>query len=96
MLPENNLAGEKLMAVDWKRLALDPADHGLLERKTLHTRIAKYVAVRREKGEQMKSIVPAAAERFGVGKETIRAAISYVSQRADRCSNQNSRQFGVA
>ena len=49
------------MAVDWKRLALDPTDHELLDPETLHTRIARYVAVRRERGEQMKVIVPAAA-----------------------------------
>jgi hypothetical protein len=38
------------MIVDWKRLALDPADHRLLDRKdkeVLYSRIAKYVAVRR-------------------------------------------------
>ena len=62
------------MAVDWKRLALAPADHGLLDRETLYTRIVRYVAVRRERGEQMKVIVPAAIERFGVCR-TIRLAI---------------------
>jgi hypothetical protein len=48
------------MIVDWKRLALDPADHRLLDRKNkevLYSRIAKYVAVRRNRGEQMKTIV---------------------------------------
>jgi hypothetical protein len=40
---------------------------------TLHTRIARYVAVRRERGEQMKAIVPEAAKRFKVSQSTVRA-----------------------
>jgi hypothetical protein len=71
----STFAEETLMAVDWKRLALDPTDHELLDPETLHTRIARYVAVRRERGEQMKVIVPAAATRFGVSKEMVQAAM---------------------
>jgi hypothetical protein len=43
----------------FETLALDPTDHELIDPETLHIRIARYVAVRRERGEQMKVIVPA-------------------------------------
>ena len=66
------------MAIDRsiaKRFALKLSDHGLLDhsKDTLHTRIARYVAVRRERGEQMKAIVPEAAKRFKVSQSTVRA-----------------------
>ena len=67
------------MAVDQsiaKRFALHQTDHGLLDEQcmeTLHTRIARYVAVRRERGEQMKAIVPDAGKRFKVSQSTVRA-----------------------
>jgi hypothetical protein len=66
-----------------KRFALDPSDHGLLDQSkdTLHTRIARYVGVRRERGEQMKVIVPDAAKRFRVSKTTVRAVSSPWSRR---------------
>jgi hypothetical protein len=66
------------MIVGWKRLALDPADHCLLDRKNkevLYSRIAKYVAVRRNRGEQMKAIVPAAAKHYRVKQRTVWAAV---------------------
>ena len=80
------------MAVDWKRLALHPSDHGLLDDKaTLWARIERYVTVRRERGELMKVIVPAAAKRFGVSEETVWSAPSarlsrkvVISVRTDR------------
>jgi hypothetical protein len=58
-----------------KRFALELSDHGLLDhsKDTLHTRTARYVAVRRERGEQMKAIVPDAAKRFKVSQSTVRA-----------------------
>ena len=59
----------------FETLALDPTDHELIDPETLHIRIARYVAVRRERGEQMKVIVPAAAKRFGVSKEMVQAAM---------------------
>ena len=66
------------MIVDWKRLALDPTDHRLLDDKNkemLYSRIAKYVAVRRNRGEQMKAIVPAAAKHYRVKQRTVWAAV---------------------
>ena len=66
------------MAIDRsiaKRFALKLSDHGLLDpsKDTLHTRIARYVGVRRERGEQMKAIIPDAAKRFKVSQSTVRA-----------------------
>jgi hypothetical protein len=60
-----------------KRFALDQSDHGLLDQSkdTLHTRIARYVAVRRERGEQMKAIVSDAVKRFRVSKSTVLAVV---------------------
>ena len=41
----------------------------------LDSQISKYVAVRRNRGEQMKAIVPASAKRFAVSERTVWVAI---------------------
>jgi hypothetical protein len=62
-----------------KRLALEVAEPRSLKhkrkRQMLYSQISKYVAVRRDRGEQMKAIVPAAAKRFAVSERTVWAAV---------------------
>ena len=57
-----------------KRLALEVAEPRSLnpsrKRQMLDSQISKYVAVRRNRGEQMKAIVPASAKRFAVSERT--------------------------
>jgi hypothetical protein len=62
-----------------KRLALEVAEPRSLnprrKRQMLYSQISKYVAVRRNRGEQMKAIVPAAAKRFAVSERTVWVAV---------------------
>ncbi len=52
-------------------LVLDVAIATAAGTETLHTRIARYVAVRRERGEQMKVIVPAADQALAAWVPTV-------------------------
>jgi hypothetical protein len=65
-----------------KRLALEVAEPRSVnqkrKRQMLYAQISKYVAVRRDKGEQMKAIVPATAKRFAVSERTVWAAVGSI------------------
>ena len=67
------------------RIALEVAEPRSLnpsrKRQMLYSQISKYVAVRRNRGEQMKAIVPAAAKRFAVSERTVRVAVGSTDSR---------------
>jgi hypothetical protein len=52
-----------------------------LRRLKCKSQISKYVAVRRNRGEQMKAIVPAAAKRFAVSERTVWVAVGSTDSR---------------
>ena len=68
-----------------KRLALEVAEPRSLnpsrKRQMLDSQISKYVAVRRNRGEQMKAIVPASAKRFAVSERTVWVAVGGTDSR---------------
>ena len=68
-----------------KRLALEVAEPRSLnpsrKRQMLDSQISKYVAVRRNRGEQMKAIVPASAKCFAVSERTVWVAVGGTDSR---------------